>query len=106
MLACVAGAVFALAEAHPFAPGAAPASGTVAPGDVYRGETVFQRSCASCHGDQGAGGGIGPRLAASGLGAVAIQTRVRTGAGAMPAGLVSGRDESDVVAYVASLAGG
>ena len=106
MLACVAGAVFALAEAHPFTPGAAPASGTVAPGDLYRGETVFQKSCASCHGEQGAGGGIGPRLAGGGLSAVAIQARIRTGGGAMPAALVSGRDESDVVAYVAALAGG
>ena len=104
LLVCVSGAVFALAQAHFFAPAQTASAGRVVLGDIYRGETVFQRSCASCHGDGGTGGGIGPKLQASGLTAAAVQARIRAGAGAMPAALVSGGDEADVVAYVSSIA--
>jgi len=35
---------------------------TVAMGDPQHGGAIFSQNCASCHGAQGAGGGIGPRL--------------------------------------------
>jgi mono/diheme cytochrome c family protein len=97
----VAAATFALAQAEVFAPSAP--GGAVAGGDVYRGETVFQRECARCHGDGGRTGGIGPALAGTGLGAATVAAVVRQGRGVMPAGLVSGADEADVVAYVVSI---
>lgn len=99
--AVVAG-TFALAQAQVFEP-SAPAADAVAGGDVYRGEIVFERECASCHGTGGAGGGVGPRLQGSGLDAAAVTAAVQQGRGVMPAGLVSGEDEADVVAYVVSL---
>jgi mono/diheme cytochrome c family protein len=104
VLVCVSGAVFALAQARLFAPAAVATAGPVALGDVYQGETVFQQTCAACHGAAGAGGGIGPRLQSSGITPATIQARIRAGAGAMPPALVSGRAEADIVAYVASIA--
>ena len=99
--AVVAG-TFALAQAQVFEP-SAPAVATVSGGDIYRGEIVFERECASCHGTGGAGGGVGPRLQGSGLDAAAVRAAVQQGRGVMPAALVSGEDEADVVAYVVSL---
>ena len=78
----------------------AAAHATVTPGDAARGATVFVTTCAGCHGQGGAGGGIGPRLAGSGISAALIQDRIEHGAGAMPAGLVKGANEADVLAYV------
>jgi mono/diheme cytochrome c family protein len=93
---------FALAQAEIFAP-SSPAVGAVSGGDVYRGEIVFQRECAGCHGSGGEGGGVGPRLVGAGVDAATVTAAVRQGRGVMPAGLVSGRDEADVVAYVVSI---
>lgn len=93
---------FALAKAEVFAP-SAPAGGTATAGDVRRGETVFERECASCHGSGGAGGGVGPRLVGTGIDAETATAAVQQGRGVMPAGLVSGSDEADVVAYVVSI---
>ena len=98
----VAGGTFALAQAQVFAP-SVPAGGTVSGGDIYRGETVFQRECASCHGPGGEGGGVGPRLVGAGIDAATATAAVQQGRGVMPAGLVSGRDEADVVTYVVSI---
>lgn len=96
-------ATFALAQAQIFEP-SAPAQAVGTGGDIYRGETVFQRECASCHGSGGEGGGIGPRLADTGLDAVEIAATIRQGSGVMPPVLVSGREEADVVAYVVGIA--
>jgi mono/diheme cytochrome c family protein len=93
---------FALAQAQIFAP-SAPTGATTTGGDVYRGETVFQRECAGCHGSGGSGGGVGPRLVGAGIDAATATAIVEQGSGVMPAGLVSGRDEADVVAYVVSI---
>ena len=68
-------ATFALAKAHVFSPSTTPTSTTV--GDAARGADIFERTCSGCHGPQGGG--------------------------AMPAGLVSGQDKADVVAYVVSI---
>jgi mono/diheme cytochrome c family protein len=96
-------AVFVLAKAHVFEPSAA-TGGTTTAGDVARGEQVFASSCAGCHGAL-AEGGSGPPLAGSELTAEEVTTRIREGSGVMPAGIVSGQDEADVVAYVVSIAG-
>jgi len=101
--AAVAVGTFALAQTPMFEP-KAPAAGAVgAGGDVYRGETVFQRECASCHGSGGEGGSVGPRLVATEIDATTVTAAVREGRSVMPARLVSGRDEADVVAYVVSI---
>jgi mono/diheme cytochrome c family protein len=91
---------FALAQAQIFAP-SAPA-GARAAGDVDRGEAVFERQCAGCHGDQGTGG-AGPALVETGLDAAEVAAAVQQGRGIMPAGIVSGQEEADVVAYVVSI---
>lgn len=98
----VAVATFALAQAEIFAP-SAPAGGAVA-GDFYRGETIFQRECAGCHGDQGKGGGVGPALFETGLAATDVAVAVQQGRGVMPAGIVTGQEQADVVAYVFAIA--
>jgi mono/diheme cytochrome c family protein len=98
----VAAATFALAQAEVFAP-SAPA-GERASGDAARGEEIFAAECAGCHGGGGAGG-VGPRLVGSGVTADEVAEVVAQGRGVMPAGLVTGQDEADVVAYVVSLAG-
>ena len=98
----VAIATFALAQAQVFAP-SAPAASSATGGDFYRGETIFQRDCAGCHGEQGAGGGVGPVLARTGLDAATVTTVVQQGRGVMPAGIVTGQEQADVVAYVVSI---
>ena len=100
--AAVAAGTFVLAQAQVFTP-SAPAGDTVSGGDIYRGEIVFERECASCHGTGGAGGGVGPRLQGSGLDTATVMATVQQGSGVMPPGLVSGQDEADVVAYVVSI---
>ena len=97
----VAAATFALAEAHVFSPSAAPAPSTA--GDTAHGATLFAQTCSGCHGMAGEGGGVGPRLAEAGLDATAVAATVQQGRGVMPAGLVSGQDRADVVAYVVSV---
>lgn len=99
--AAVVVGTFALAQAQVFAPAAA-GGGSTASGDVYRGELVFERACAGCHGPRGEGGS-GPQLQGSALVAEDVRARVRQGAGVMPARLVTGQEEADVVAYVVSI---
>jgi mono/diheme cytochrome c family protein len=41
---------------------AAPGAQTVAMGDPKHGAAIFSQNCSSCHGANGAGGGIGPVL--------------------------------------------
>jgi cytochrome c oxidase cbb3-type subunit III len=90
---------FALAKAQIFEPAASP----VGAGDVSRGAAVFARECSGCHGTAGAGGGVGPTLAGAGIDAATVTTAVQQGRGVMPAGLVSGQEQADVVAYVVSI---
>ena len=100
--AAVAAGTFALAQAQMFEPDA-PAASAVSGGDVYRGEIVFERECAGCHGPGGEGDGVGPRLVGVVLDAATVYAAVPKGRGVMPAGLVTGGDEADVVAYVVSI---
>ena len=99
--AAVVVGTFALAKAQIFEP-SAPAGPPVA-GNADRGATVFARNCAACHGTGGRGGGVGPTLSGAGLDAETVTATVQQGRGVMPAGIVTGRDEADVVAYVVSI---
>ena len=83
--------------------GAAPAPAP-AVGDAAAGETFFAATCTGCHLNNGKdAGGVGPKLAGAGYTADTITTQVVNGGGAMPAGLATGTDLDNVVAYVLSL---
>jgi mono/diheme cytochrome c family protein len=99
--AAIAAGVFLLAKAQIFEPSSSSADNT-ATGDAGRGALVFEQECAGCHGTGGEGGS-GPRLVETGLEAAFVTERVREGAGIMPAGIVTGQDEADVVAFVVSI---
>jgi mono/diheme cytochrome c family protein len=101
-----AGTALALALLHPAKPGTPKTSGTVKLGDPYNGETIFSTTCASCHGQGGKGGGIGPRLAGAAIPLAAVKAQIDNGGGSMPAGLVQGKQEEDVLAYVATILAG
>ena len=105
LFAIVSAAVFALAKLHLAKPEAPASASSVQLGDQYRGETVFVRECAGCHGEGGAGGGIGPRLVGSGIPLPRAKAQIDQGGGTMPAALVSGQEERDVLAYLATLLG-
>jgi mono/diheme cytochrome c family protein len=84
--------------------GSSTPSGGAAAGDAAAGKTVFAATCTGCHmADGTADGGVGPKLAGSGLTADVIKNQVINGGGPMPGGLVSGTDLDNVVAYVVSL---
>jgi cytochrome c551 len=73
-------------------------------GDAVAGEAVFASVCTTCHLNNGQdAGGVGPQLAGLGRDAASVTTTVTNGRGAMPAGLVSGADLENVVAYVVSI---
>ena len=99
----VSGIVFAVAKATPFKKDAG-AGAALTLGDAARGKTVFAKNCAACHGPD-AGGDIGPALRGSGIRLVDARSVLRTGRGIMPAGIVSGIDESDVLAYLGTIVG-
>ncbi len=105
LVVTVSAAVYGVARWQPFAPESPPVAAGGAGGDAVRGEAVFARSCASCHGTGGAGGGIGPRLVDAGLLEASVASIVATGRGVMPGGLVEGTDAADVSAYVAKIGG-
>jgi len=98
----VVAATFVFAQFAVFEPSASTDTGA-AGGDFYRGEVVFERACASCHGPGGEGGSPGPRLVDSGLDAAEIASTITQGRGVMPPALVSGGEQADVVAYVAAI---
>ena len=78
--------------------------GAAPSGDVDAGLEVFSANCTACHANNGQDpGGVGPQLAGLGIDAATIETTVANGRGIMPAGLVSGEDLQNVVAYVLSL---
>ncbi len=86
------------AATPPPAPG-----GATAQGDVAAGKTQFEQTCQGCHPSDGTVAGVGPKLQGRGLTAQRIQDQVVNGGGAMPGGLVSGKQLADVVAYVSSI---
>ncbi|MDQ2982438.1 MAG: cytochrome c [Actinomycetota bacterium] len=96
-----AGGAFALAKLHPAKPGT-PKAGPVQLGDSYRGEVVFTKNCAACHGQAGEGGS-GPKLAGSSVTLTRAKAQIESGGSTMPPKLVSGQDERDVLAYLATI---
>ena len=75
-------------------------------GDVAAGEQVFAAVCSGCHLNNGLdAGGVGPQLADNPniTDEAYVENLVVNGQGAMPAGLASGDDLTNVAAYVVSL---
>lgn len=103
LFVCVSALVFTLAKLHPAKPAASSAPVTL--GDARRGSVIFGSTCAACHGPAGRGGGIGPRLARARLTLAEVKAQIDAGGGAMPARLVTGRREEDVLAYLATILG-
>jgi len=78
--------------------------GGAAAGDAAAGMQVFSTVCTSCHLNGGQDpGGPGPQLAGQGLTEDGVRQQIVNGGGAMPAGLVSGEDLDNAVAYVLSI---
>lgn len=77
--------------------GAAPA------GDVAAGKATFESVCQGCHGNGGQDAGVGPKLAGLGRTPDQIKSQIQKPIGTMPPNLVSGADEDNVVAFVASI---
>ena len=96
----VSAGVFTLAKLHLAKPAAS--SGPLKLGDAKHGRVVFVQKCAPCHGAQ-AQGKVGPRLAGVHLTVLAAKAQIDSGGGIMPAGLVSGGSEADVLAYLATV---
>jgi mono/diheme cytochrome c family protein len=103
LFAVVSAGVFTLAKLHPAKPEAPAGAASVKLGDARRGEAVFAGECSSCHGVGGKGGDIGPPLAGAPITLAQARAQIDNGGGAMPAGLVSGRQEEDVLAYLATI---
>jgi mono/diheme cytochrome c family protein len=99
--AVVVVAVFLLSQWPIFEPSS---EGPVLLGGAERGAVLFGEECAGCHGRNGTGG-TGPALADSGLDEDEIALAIEQGGGIMPAGIVTGQNQEDVVAYVVSIAG-
>jgi mono/diheme cytochrome c family protein len=101
LFAVVWAGVLALAAWHPAKreSGAAPAAESVLT-DPLRGQQLFAENCATCHGEGGSGGGVGPRLAGSDISIEDARSTIENGSGVMPAGLVSGQELEDVLAYL------
>jgi mono/diheme cytochrome c family protein len=100
LFAVVSASVFTLAKLHLAKP--ATASGPVTLGDPKRGQAIFKQTCGGCHG-MNAQGGVGPRLAGAHISIDAAKAQIDNGGGIMPAGLVTGAREGDVLAYLAKI---
>jgi mono/diheme cytochrome c family protein len=101
LFVAVSATAFTLAKLHLAKP-AQSAAGPVKLGDSSRGQVIFRQTCSGCHGTK-AEGGIGPRLAGAQITIAAAKARIENGGGAMPARLVTGQREDDVLAYLATI---
>jgi mono/diheme cytochrome c family protein len=102
LFAVVAVGVFTLAKWHP-AKNEGETRVTIeisAAGDQARGELVFAQTCATCHGEGGEGGGVGPRLVGNDVSIDQARSTIENGSGVMPPNLVTGQDLEDVLAYL------
>jgi mono/diheme cytochrome c family protein len=102
LFVAVSGTAFGLAKLHLARPSLS-SSGPVQFGDFYNGQTVFSQTCAACHGQDGKGGKIGPRLAGVQISLSRAKAQIDAGGSIMPAGLVKGQQEKDVLAYLATI---
>jgi mono/diheme cytochrome c family protein len=64
---------------------------------------VFNAKCAACHGPDGENGSVGPTLAGRTLALGVAKARIDTGGTTMPAKLVTGQQERDVFAFLATI---
>ncbi len=81
---------------------------TVPAGNASAGAKVFAANCASCHGEGGKNGQVGPTLYGAGLKANQVAYMVRSPQGVdkssgMPKLPLTAKEVADVSAYVASL---
>lgn len=74
-----------------------------AEGDVDAGKTFFDGTCQGCHTASGTQAGVGPQLSGLGRDAAALETVIVNGRNAMPPGMASGDDLTNVVAYLLSI---
>jgi cytochrome c551 len=98
----VSATVYVLAKLALAEPSVPKATGAVVLGDQYRGQVVYSQTCAGCHGES-AEGGIGPKLDGNPISLAAAKAQIDNGGGTMPPRLVSGRQEEDVLAYLATI---
>jgi mono/diheme cytochrome c family protein len=96
----VSGTAFTLAKLHLASPAAT--TGPVTLGDPQRGQVIFKQTCGGCHGMK-AEGGVGPRLAGAPITLEKVRAQIDNGGGIMPARLVTGSREDDVLAYLATV---
>jgi mono/diheme cytochrome c family protein len=105
LFVAVSGCVLVLAKLHlarPGLPKAAPGAKVVL-GDFYRGQTAFSQKCAACHGVDGKGGSIGPKLDGDAISLAAAKGQIDNGGATMPGALVTGKQEADVLAFLATI---
>jgi mono/diheme cytochrome c family protein len=100
LFATVAVGVFALAQWHPAKRGKEISTIITLRGDPVRGDQLFAENCATCHGERGEGGGVGPRLVGNDVSIDQARSTIENGSGVMPAGLVTGQGLEDVLAYL------
>jgi mono/diheme cytochrome c family protein len=103
LFAGVSAAVFTLAQWHPAKRESQTQTAVSVTADPVRGEQVFAENCATCHGEGGSGGGVGPTLAGSDVSIGEARSTIENGSGVMPAGLVEGQDLEDVLAYLETI---
>ena len=103
LFAVVAAGVFALAQWHPAKKEVKVGTIVTLEGDAIRGEELFAENCATCHGEGGQGGGVGPTLVGREVSIGEARATIENGSGVMPAGLVTGQDLEDVLAYLQTL---
>lgn len=101
----VSGTVFTLAQLHPAKAEKTTSSGPVAVGNAARGERLFAENCASCHGQGGQNGTVGPTLAGASISLADARAQIENGGGVMPADLVTGQDLEDVLAFLKTIFG-
>jgi mono/diheme cytochrome c family protein len=105
LFAAVSGTVFVLAQLHPAKDEGSAAASAPAQGVAADGEELFAENCASCHGEGGTGGGVGPALAGSPISLDDARATIENGSGVMPADLVEGQELEDVLAYLETILG-
>jgi mono/diheme cytochrome c family protein len=103
LFAVVWGAVFAFAQWHPAKRESQAPAVIIVLTDPPRGEQLFAANCATCHGVEGQGGGVGPALAGNEVSIDEARSTIENGSGVMPAGLVTGQDLEDVLAYLETI---
>jgi mono/diheme cytochrome c family protein len=100
LFAVVSTVTLVLALAHPAKPEAKADTTPVTLGDAGHGAELYDQQCAGCHGQGGTGGSAGPELAGQGISLAEARAQIEAGGGTMPAGLVTGSDLDDVLAYL------